>query len=155
MDLPSSSFCSSVVMLPLSNNASYKWLVFSTLQPCWDTILNASWKQICTAHQTDMKPKFIKIPLAYLQTLWHALLTNGLEKLENLPKYQTEINLEETHQTSHLRPADHTPFTSAKDGPWIAQTYFTVALYRKLLFPFRAFANQEIIPPATSKHFKT
>ena len=34
---------------------------------CWDTILNASWKQICTAHQTDMKPEFIKIPLAYLQ----------------------------------------------------------------------------------------
>ena len=32
-----------------------------------------------------------------------------------------------------VRPADHTPFTSAKDGPWIAQSYFTLALYRKLL----------------------
>ena len=37
------------------------------LEHCQDTVLNASCKQICTAHQTDMKPRFIKIPLAYLQ----------------------------------------------------------------------------------------
>lgn len=60
------------LFLQLSSHAALelqgkKWLAFSTSLYCWDAVLNASWKQICTAHQTDMKPRFIKIPLAYLQ----------------------------------------------------------------------------------------